>query len=108
MTQLNPTFGKTVTDSAALVGGASALEPAALAGQRAPAQEVNCGSNFFVVPVATRKAVDAAAIDRAKRGRRALPPPASSAAASIFSTEGQIRRSGTMRWLIWSPAVGCC
>lgn len=65
MTQLNPTFGKTVTDTAALAS-ALGLEPAALAGQRAPAQEVNCGSNFFVVPVATRKAVDAAAIDRAK------------------------------------------
>jgi trans-2,3-dihydro-3-hydroxyanthranilate isomerase len=33
---------------------------------RAPAQEVNCGSNFFIVPLPTRKAVDAAVIDRAK------------------------------------------
>ena len=30
------------------------------------AQEVNCGSNFFVVPLPTRKAVDAAVLDRAK------------------------------------------
>ena len=29
-------------------------------------QEVNCGSNFFIVPLATRKAVDAAVLDRAK------------------------------------------
>src|SRR6516165_7510441 len=34
--------------------------------RRAPAQEVNCGSNFFIVPLQTRKAVDAAVIDRAK------------------------------------------
>lgn len=34
--------------------------------RRAPAQEVNCGSNFFIVPLATRKAVDAAVLDRAK------------------------------------------
>jgi trans-2,3-dihydro-3-hydroxyanthranilate isomerase len=62
MTQLKPTFGKTVTDSAAL---AAALGVAAL-DTRAPAQEVNCGSNFFIVALPTRKAVDAAVIDRAK------------------------------------------
>src|SRR3954470_6735737 len=62
MTQLKPTFGKTVTDAAAL---AAALGLDALDG-RAPAQEVNCGSNFFIVPLQTRKAVDAAALDRAK------------------------------------------
>jgi trans-2,3-dihydro-3-hydroxyanthranilate isomerase len=71
MTQLNPTFGKSVTDGAALaaaIGVASAdvrsvrLQPdQAIAGQ-----EVNCGSNFFIVPLASRKAVDAAVLDRAK------------------------------------------
>jgi trans-2,3-dihydro-3-hydroxyanthranilate isomerase len=62
MTQLKPTFGKTVTDSAALAAalGVEALDT------RAPAQEVNCGSNFFIVALPTRKAVDAAVIDRAK------------------------------------------
>jgi trans-2,3-dihydro-3-hydroxyanthranilate isomerase len=62
MTQLKPAFGKTVSDGAAL---AAALAVDALDG-RAPAQEVNCGSNFFIVPLPTRKAVDAAVIDRAK------------------------------------------
>jgi trans-2,3-dihydro-3-hydroxyanthranilate isomerase len=62
MTQLKPTFGKTVSDGAAL---AAALGVDALDG-RAPAQEVNCGSNFFIVPLPTRKAVDAAVIDRAR------------------------------------------
>jgi trans-2,3-dihydro-3-hydroxyanthranilate isomerase len=62
MTQLKPTFGKIVADGASL---AAALGVAALDG-RAPAQEVNCGSNFFIVPLPTRKAVDAAVIDRAK------------------------------------------
>ena len=62
MTQLKPTFGKTVTDSAALAAalGVEAVD------SRAPGQEVNCGSNFFIVPLPTRKAVDAAVIDRAK------------------------------------------
>jgi trans-2,3-dihydro-3-hydroxyanthranilate isomerase len=81
MTQLKPTFGKTVTDRAALIA-ALGLDPAAV--QRKPdsasgsgsvrlqpdeipaGQEVNCGSNFFIVPLATRKAVDAAVVDRAK------------------------------------------
>jgi trans-2,3-dihydro-3-hydroxyanthranilate isomerase len=62
MTQLKPTFGKAITDGAALAAalGVEALDP------RAPAQEVNSGSNFFIVPLPTRKAVDAAVIDRAK------------------------------------------
>jgi trans-2,3-dihydro-3-hydroxyanthranilate isomerase len=62
MTQLKPTFGKTVADAAAL---AAALGVDAVDG-RAPAQEVNCGSNFFIVPLPTRKAVDAAVVDRVK------------------------------------------
>jgi trans-2,3-dihydro-3-hydroxyanthranilate isomerase len=80
MTQLKPTFGKTITDSAALAA-ALGLDPAEVglkpdttsAGgvrrqpDQVPAgQEVNCGSNFFIVPLPTRKAVDAAVIDRAK------------------------------------------
>jgi trans-2,3-dihydro-3-hydroxyanthranilate isomerase len=62
MTQLKPAFGKTIDDSRGLAAaiGVEALDP------RAPAQEVNCGSNFFIVPLPTRKAVDAAVIDRAK------------------------------------------
>jgi len=65
MTQLKPTFGKTVTDSAALAA-ALGLDPSAIAAQRAPAQEVGCGSTFLIVPIATRAAVDAAALDRAR------------------------------------------
>jgi trans-2,3-dihydro-3-hydroxyanthranilate isomerase len=62
MTQLKPTFGTTVTDSGALAAalGVEALD------SRAPGQEVNCGSNFFIVPLPTRTAVDAAVIDRAR------------------------------------------
>jgi trans-2,3-dihydro-3-hydroxyanthranilate isomerase len=62
MAQLKPTFGRSVTDGAAL---AAALGVDALDGRAAP-QEVNCGSNFFIVALPTRKAVDAAVIDRAK------------------------------------------
>jgi trans-2,3-dihydro-3-hydroxyanthranilate isomerase len=89
MTQLKPAFGKTVTDGAALTA-ALGLDPASvrlkpdttpdngsvrtagngsvrLQPDEIPAgQEVNCGSNFFIVPLQTRKAVDAAVLDRAK------------------------------------------
>ena len=68
MTQLKPTFGKTVTDGAALAA-ALGLDPGTVRLQpdQIPAgQEVNCGSNFFIVPLPTRKAVDAAVIDRGK------------------------------------------
>ena len=64
MTQQKPTFGKTITDSAALAAAlgldAPAIDP------RAPGQEVYSGSTFFILPLTTRKAVDAAVIDRAK------------------------------------------
>ena len=62
MTQLKPTFGKTIEDGRALAAaiGVEALDP------RAPAQEVNCGSNFMIVPLPSRQAVDAAVADRPK------------------------------------------
>jgi trans-2,3-dihydro-3-hydroxyanthranilate isomerase len=63
MTQLKPTFGKAVTDTTAL---ADALGVDAKAVLAPGGQEVNCGSNFFIIPLASRQAVDAAAIDRAK------------------------------------------
>ena len=64
MTQQKPTFGKTITDSAALAA-ALRLDAAAI-DARAPGQEVYSGSTFFIVPLTTRKAVDAAVLDRAK------------------------------------------
>ena len=64
MTQLKPTFGKTMTDTAALAS-AIGVDASAIGGPHAP-QEVNCGSNFFIVPLATRKAVDQAVLDRSK------------------------------------------
>jgi len=68
MTQLKPTFGKTVTDGPALIAalGLDAAEVRLQPDQIPAGQEVNCGSNFFIVPLPTRKTVDAAVIDRAK------------------------------------------
>src|SRR5439155_14733518 len=66
MTQLNPTFGKTIMNGAALAAAIGVGADAIPNGAAPAGQEVNCGSNFFIVPLATRKAVDAAVLDRAK------------------------------------------
>jgi len=72
MTQLNPTFGKSIANGGALAAaiGLDAdgvrLKPDAARSDFPAGQEVNCGSTFFIVPLATRKAVDAAVLDRAK------------------------------------------
>jgi trans-2,3-dihydro-3-hydroxyanthranilate isomerase len=71
MTQLRPTFGKTLDDASALAA-AMGVESSAVRAKTdttaavPAAQEVNCGSTFLIVPLATRKAVDAATLDRAK------------------------------------------
>ena len=85
MTQQKPVFGPTMTAPAPLAA-ALGLDAAALVPGALP-QEVNCGSAFFVVPLASRAAVDqavidtravAAAFEAAKITRRGL---------FIFSTE---------------------
>jgi trans-2,3-dihydro-3-hydroxyanthranilate isomerase len=86
MTQLKPTFGKTVTDTAALAS-ALGVEPAALATTRAPAQEVNSGSTFFIVPMASRQAVDAAVADRPKLNALFAAAGVQGRGVYVFSTE---------------------
>ena len=64
MTQLRPAFGPAV---AALDAVAEALGVAEsdIRSTGVPVQEVSCGMPFLMVPLATRAAVDAAALDRA-------------------------------------------
>jgi trans-2,3-dihydro-3-hydroxyanthranilate isomerase len=64
MTQQTPSLGKTIADASSLAA-AMGLDAAAI-DRRAPAQEVYSGSTFLIVPLTTRKAVDAAVLDRAK------------------------------------------
>jgi trans-2,3-dihydro-3-hydroxyanthranilate isomerase len=85
MTQLKPTFGKTISDPAALAG-ALGLEATAVSPQHA-AQEVNCGSNFLVVPLTTRRAVDAAVQDRAKMDAVFAAAGMQRRGVYVFSTE---------------------
>jgi trans-2,3-dihydro-3-hydroxyanthranilate isomerase len=84
MTQLKPTFGKAIADTAGLAA-ALAIEADAV---RAPGgQEVNCGSNFFIIPLATRQAVDAAAIDRVKMDAVFAAAGIQRRGIYVFSTE---------------------
>jgi trans-2,3-dihydro-3-hydroxyanthranilate isomerase len=63
MTQHKPTFGRSSTDAAALAG-ALGLQPGDVAARSAPAaQDVGTGSSYIIVPLASRRAVDAAVID---------------------------------------------
>jgi trans-2,3-dihydro-3-hydroxyanthranilate isomerase len=62
MTQRNPVFGTPLLD----LGAAAAvlrLPPAAVAGAGLPVQMVSCGVPYLLVPLATRRAVDNAALD---------------------------------------------
>jgi trans-2,3-dihydro-3-hydroxyanthranilate isomerase len=86
MTQLKPTFGKTVTDTAALAA-ALGVEPSALATTQTPAQEVNSGSTFFIVPMASRQAVDSAVLDRVKLNAVLASAGIQSRGVYVFSTE---------------------
>ncbi len=65
MTQRVPEFGKPIADPA---GAAAALRlsGAAVAGTGLPVQTVSSGLPFLFVPLATRRAVDSAAVDAAR------------------------------------------
>jgi trans-2,3-dihydro-3-hydroxyanthranilate isomerase len=66
MLQQKPTFGRSSTDAAA-VAGALGLQPSDIAAANAPAaQDVSTGSTYIIVPLASRKAVDAAVVDPLK------------------------------------------
>ena len=66
MTQLKPTFGKSTTDAAG-VAAALNLQAADIAVAHAPAaQDVSTGSSYIIVPLSSRKAVDAAVVDPLK------------------------------------------
>jgi trans-2,3-dihydro-3-hydroxyanthranilate isomerase len=107
MTQLKPTFGKTIDDPG-VVAAAIGLDKDAVV---TAAQEVNCGSTFLIVPLATRKAVDAAVLDRAKVDAMLAAAGIQRRGIYVFSTErGQDDATAYSRLLgtggIEDPATG--
>jgi trans-2,3-dihydro-3-hydroxyanthranilate isomerase len=61
MTQIAPTFGQPIADPAGAAAALS-LPAAAVSGTGLPVQTVSCGVPFLFVPLATRSAVDNAAL----------------------------------------------
>jgi trans-2,3-dihydro-3-hydroxyanthranilate isomerase len=105
MTQLRPVFGGTCTDVAALAA-ALGLETPDLASTGLPGQEVSCGVPFLLVPVATRRAVDAIAVDlRALRALLAREHFDPDLPVFVFSLEpGADRATAYSR--MFAPALG--
>lgn len=87
MTQLKPTFGKSINDPAG-IATALGLTAADIAAAHAPAaQEVHTGSNFVIVPLASRKAVDAAVLDRPKLDPLRTAAGMTGRGVYVFTTE---------------------
>jgi trans-2,3-dihydro-3-hydroxyanthranilate isomerase len=86
MYQLEPTFGKSIDDAAA-VARALSIEASDIQSTGLPIQEVSCGATFLFVPVATRAAVDRALLDRALLGELLERLGMSRRGVFLFSSE---------------------
>jgi len=87
MTQQPPTFGKSIANGGALAAAIGLTADAIPNGSAPAGQEVNCGSTFFIVPLATRKAVDAAVLDRGRLDALFTAAGLQRRGLYIFSTE---------------------
>ncbi len=85
MTQQKPVFGPTLNAPAALAA-ALGIDPSALRPGPLP-QEVNCGSAFFMVPLASRAAVDQAVVDTRAAAAMFEAAKITRRGLFIFSTE---------------------
>jgi trans-2,3-dihydro-3-hydroxyanthranilate isomerase len=87
MTQQRPAFGKATTDAAA-VANALGLQVTDIAAARSPAaQDVGTGANYIIVPLTSRRAVDAATVDPLKLRALRLANGLTGFAVYVFTTE---------------------
>jgi trans-2,3-dihydro-3-hydroxyanthranilate isomerase len=86
MTQPNPTFGTPIADPAGAAAVLS-LSELAVAGTALPVQVVSCGVPFLFVPLATRAAVDNAALQREQFARFTGTSKLSVNGVFMFSTQ---------------------
>lgn len=86
MHQREPKFGKRATDVAG-VAKALGVEASAIEATGLPVQEVDCGSAFVFVPMASRAAVDRAEIDRAEMAHVLEASGMSLRGVFLFSSE---------------------
>jgi trans-2,3-dihydro-3-hydroxyanthranilate isomerase len=86
MTQLRPTFGPVIEDTSNLAAGLG-VPAEEIRRTRLPVQEVSCGVPFLFVPIATRRAVDAAELNSEPLQRFARDAGLKDLAIFFFSTE---------------------
>src|SRR5437879_514680 len=86
MTQPKPTFGDPIADPARAAAALS-LSAAAVTGTSRPVQIVSCGVPFLFVPLATRRAVDSAVLNRAEYDSLVQSTGTKANGVFLFSTE---------------------
>ena len=99
MTQRPPSFGDPIADRG-LAAAALCLPPSAVTSTGLPVQTVSCGVPFVFVPVATRRAVDSASVDRA--GLTSLLRVAGSDAHGVFVFSPEPGRDKSDRSTVYS------
>lgn len=104
MTQLKPTFGKSISDASSVAGAIGLQARDIVAAQAPAAQEVNTGSNFIIVPLATRKAVDAAVLDRPKLDALRTANGMTGRGVYVFTTEAADDNATSYSRLLGGPA----
>jgi trans-2,3-dihydro-3-hydroxyanthranilate isomerase len=105
MTQLKPTFGKSTADVAG-VAGALGLGVADIAAAHAPAaQDVSTGATYIIVPLTSRKAVDAAVVDPLKLRALRTASGLTGFAVYAFTTEPGGDRATSYSRLVPPPGI---
>jgi trans-2,3-dihydro-3-hydroxyanthranilate isomerase len=99
MTQRAPSFGGVIADRATAAAALS-LPASAITSTGLPVQVVSCGVPFLFVPVATRRAVDNAAVDRA--ALTALLQSADGGAHGVFVFSPERGRDKSDRATVYS------
>jgi trans-2,3-dihydro-3-hydroxyanthranilate isomerase len=104
MTQPNPTFGSPILDTAA-VAASLGIPSASVTSTGLPVQVVSCGVPFLFVPLATRRDVDSAVVNRA--ALHALYKSARFEAHGVFVfSHEQDRADATVYSRMFAPDIG--
>ena len=104
MTQLLPTFSEPLSNRS-LAATAIGLSDAAVGGAGLPVQVVSCGVPFVFVPLATRRAVDSAMINREALDTLLHQAGVEANGVFLFSTErGPDKATAYSR--MFAPAIG--
>jgi trans-2,3-dihydro-3-hydroxyanthranilate isomerase len=105
MTQSSPTFFQPLAKPAS-AAAALGLQGAAISATGLPVQVVSCGVPFLFVPLATRSAVDRAAIDRDGLDALLHEAPGGAGGVFVFSPERGPGDEATVYSRMFAPALG--